>query len=111
MVLVNQAVELGFNLVKQSLEDSFQRHQSLYEDYIGQYTTRNMSSLLKKGATALLALYAGGPIGAVAFATEEIFSSFNKYANALQQLNTTDYNTNFGRVRAGLVNNGRGTEN
>ena len=111
MVFLNQSFDIAKNLIVTSVEASYNRQHSLYEDYIGEQTSRNYSNVIKKASAIAVPLAMGHPVIALGVVALDVVNSYNKYVDAIQKLNTTDYNTNFGRVRAGLVDNGKGTEN
>lgn len=97
----------------------FNRYTTLSEDYKAGQRYNNIKTVVNKASglvqSTAAGFMAGGPVGAVIGATSNIVSQMINHTNTMsqyyQQLNTMDYNTEYGRIRAGLVNGGRGTEN
>ena len=110
-VFVNQVFNVAKNAVTLAVTTTTNRYNSLYEDYIGEQTSKNYATVIKKSSALILPLVTGHPVISGLVLAHDIYNSFNKYVDSIQKLNTTDYNTNFGRIRAGLVDNGKGTEN
>ena len=118
-VVVHQAVDVAKNLIVQSLNGTANRYFSMKEDYISENIyNATMSTLGKtvKIGTAIVGGYAignvaGAIIGGVGAIVSEGVSLYNKYSNYYSTLNASNMNVDFARTRAGLIDNGRGTEN
>lgn len=102
------------------------RYFTLREDYLSQRTLENVNIAVSKvqglGMAALTGASAGsfaGPVGTVAgvvvgtasWGVQELMGMRSAGSNYYQQLNGANFQTAFSQVRAGLVDNGRGTEN
>lgn len=125
-VLINQAYQQAKKAVVSAVDMSLNRYYSMKEDYLSQTNYSNIMTSINKVSSAGTAIIGGaiagaelGPYGAVAGALigsvgwgiTEAISYQQRMSNAYQSLNTNNYSTNFGQVRAGLVNGGKGTEN
>lgn len=120
----------AFNNVKNELvstvTSTLNRQITLNENYLAQ----NNLNIAKKSVSLVSGLASsvyiggkvgviGGPVGmtigaAVGAATwgmSQYISYQNRMSSYYQQLNSNNFNTEFSQVRAGLINNGRGTEN
>jgi hypothetical protein len=120
----------AFNNVKDSLVDFVQnisnRSLSLTENYLAQNNKAKTMKAVKATTSLASSIIAGvklgsigGPIG-VAIGTAVSIASWgagqflnyqNRMSNYYQQINESNFNTEFSQVRAGLINNSRGTEN
>ena len=95
-------------------------------DYLSQRTLENVNIAVSKvqglGMAALTGASAGsfaGPVGTVAgvvvgtasWGVQELMGMRSAGSNYYQQLNGANFQIAFSQVRAGLVDNGRGTEN
>ena len=97
----------------------FSRYTTLSEDYKAGQRYNNIKSVVNKASGLIQSTTAGfmigGLLGAVIGASSNILSQAINHTNVMsqyyQQLNTMDYNTEFGKIRAGLIDGGRGTEN
>ena len=118
-VFLNQAYQQAKNLAVQTVSTTVNRYFSLSEDYMLENSYRNTVATLNKGkslATTIIGgAITGGPVGAIVAGIGWVASEDLQNRAALstyyQQINESNYNTNFSRIRAGLVDNGRGTEN
>ena len=88
---------------------------------------KNFHTVISKGTSLASSIYLGvnagspiaGPWGAAAgaviaatgFAISEVSNYQQRMSNYYQNLNATNYQTEFDRTRAGLTNEGKGTEN
>jgi|GEM_PF-4776730 len=120
----------AFNNVKNELvstvTSTLNRQITLNENYLAQ----NNLNIAKKSVSLVSGLassvYAGIKIGEVGGTTgiavgvaiaattwgmSQYISYQNRMSSYYQQLNSNNFNTEFSQVRAGLINNGRGTEN
>ena len=115
------------NNVIQSASMEWNRFVDMKEDYLAQ---NNMNEIKAKlGAVksyassamtgARIGASVGGPVGAVVGAvvgvSGNVYNRFNNFRNAMagyhEQNNAMNAQTNFSRVRMGLMDGGRGTEN
>lgn len=118
-VLFNQAFDVAQSLVIQGVQTTFNRYVSLKEDYITEQKVTNTINTINKISQIVTITAAGvkigGVIGGAIAATGALISEgvslFNKYSGYYSTLNASNMNLAFNRTRAGLVNNGRGTEN
>lgn len=109
----------ALKIATQTIESSANRYFYMKEDYIGEATYRNVKSNLSRAAGNVAVIAAGAKVGsvpgaviaAVGVAANEGISIFNSYASLENQMNTLNYGMEFSRTRAGLTDNGRGTEN
>lgn len=125
-VILNQAYQHAKQMLSQTIDLSLNRYYTLTEDYLGQTNYQHIRTAYGK-VTGLASAIAGGamagsitgPGGAVVGAIISAASwGVNQYvqnkanlSNYYQDLNASNFNTEFNRTRAGLVNEGRGTEN
>lgn len=116
-----------FSVLGTSLEMGWNRYTTLQEDYLGEMRVGNVkasintvhSLIQSTGNGAMTGASVGGPLGAavgavVGFGTsayKQYMQNQQKLSNYYQQLNQTNFQTYLDSSRAGLVNNGRGTEN
>jgi hypothetical protein len=113
------AIQNTIQAIKQSVNLGMKRYFSLTEDYISENNFNNFSTAISKttglAAGVIAGATAGGPLGAVigagVWVNSEIISYRSRMSNYYSSLNATNYNTSYERTRAGLVDNGRGTEN
>lgn len=120
------AVRKVSDLVVNSVEVSMNRYFSMSENYIAETDLKNTMTVINKGrslvstvATSAMAGVALGPYGAAAGAIigaslwvgNEIINYQQRMSNYYQNLNATNYQTEFDRTRMGLTNEGKGTEN
>lgn len=118
-VLLNQAYQNTKSLVIQTASTSINRYFSLSEDYIMQNTVSNTMTTLNKvkglGQSVLLGAQIGGPVGTFfglgAWGVSEFITNQANLSSYYEGINAANYQTQYTRTRAGLVDNGRGTEN
>lgn len=125
-VIINQAFQQAKQMLVQGADYMFGRYYSLTEDYIGQTNYQNIKTAYSKVASGASSIIGGaltgasaGPAGAVIGAVIGAISwGFGEYtqnqailSNYYQDLNSANFNTQYNRTRAGLINEGRGTEN
>lgn len=125
-VVVVYALEQARKMLVQGADYMFGRYYSLTEDYIGQTNYQNIKTAYGKVTGGVSSIFGGalvgslaGPVGAVAGAVIGAFSwgvgehtqNQSILSNYYQDLNSTNLNTQYNRTRAGLINEGRGTEN
>lgn len=125
-VLLNQAFTLAKNNITQGFDSQFSRYTDLKEDYKLENTYSHIKTSVSKvqgvGASLITGAMVGatvGPVGALVGATvsltsygvSEALAYSSRMSKYNSQLNATNYGTNYNRVRAGLVDNGKGTEN
>lgn len=124
--LVGYFFTQAVNNVSKAAKSEVNRYYTLREDYLSQKTLENVNTAVSKvqglGMSALTGASAGsftGPVGTVvgavvgvaSWGVQEFIAMRNTGSNYYQQLNGMNFQTSFGQVRAGLVDNGRGTEN
>lgn len=112
--------------INKAAKSEINRYYTLREDYLSQRTIENVNVALNKvqtlGTSILNGASAGsfgGPVGAVAgvvagagfWTINELIGMRSAGSNYYQQLNSANFQTSFSQVRAGLIDNGRGTEN
>ena len=109
-----------------SAEVSLNRYFSMSENYMAETDYRNTMNVINKSksfaGSVLLGAKAGaalGPhgaaVGAIVMAASwvgnEAINYQQRMSNYYQNLNATNYQTEFDRTRLGLSNEGKGTEN
>lgn len=124
-VLINQVYQRAKQQIIQAVDFYHNRYFSLKEDYLSEQTYNNARTAISKvtsfaGAVASGAIAgstlgpagtaAGAIIGTVGYGASEYFNQIKTVQNYNQQLNTIGMETNFARMRAGLVDNNRGTD-
>ena len=129
----NDSFPFGFYIYREAKQNlsqiaktAYNRYTTLSEDYkVGdRYSviTNNVGkavSLVESAYMGAMVGSAAGPWGALAGAAigatstiiSHTISHYDKLSDYYSQLNMNDYRTEFGRVRAGLIDGGRGTEN
>lgn len=113
----------AFNNVKNELvsavTSTLNRQTTLNENYLAQNNLNVMKKSISFAASFTSAIIAGKDaagaagiaVAAVAWGANQYISYQNRMSSYYQQLNSNNFNTEFSQVRAGLINNGRGTEN
>lgn len=102
-----------------SISLSINRYFSLQEDYLAENLYSNVKTAIGKAESLYGSIKAGGLalgpagmlIGGVMWSATEALSQHQRYSNYYAQLNATNAQTEFSQKRAGLYDNGRGTEN
>lgn len=122
-VIIEQAVQLAKQGIKQTVDYGLGRYFTLTEDYLGENTYNRVKTKLNKVGGAFTSIASGaiigaklGPVGAVAgasiaalgYGVSLIFEYQNRMSGYYQQLNATNYQTEFSSQRASLYN---GTQN
>lgn len=118
-VFINQVYQQAKQAVSQTLSISINRYFNLSEDYITENSYKNTMTTISKAKGAVTSVIggamAGGVVGgivaAVGWAGSEILQNQAALSSYYQSINATSMQTEFSRTRAGLVDNGRGTEN
>ena len=125
-VIVMQTFDLAKDTLTRAVDIGITRHFSLQEDYIGENIYSNAKTTISKvsnlatsvigGATAGAQLggvgaVAGAVVGLASWGIGEAFSINERQSNYARTLNASKYGSEFAQTRAGLINNGRGTEN
>lgn len=116
---VKYAAQKGMMLAKQALQTGMDRYFSLTEDYIAQNDIKIITNVISDTKSLFSNVVVGGTmfgpagaaIGAIEWAGSKIISTVSGYSALRQEINQNNYNMQFQRVRMGLVDNGRGTEN
>ena len=124
--MVMMALGKVTDTVTNAVSLSMNRYFSMSENYMAETDYQNAMSFINKGksfigtvgASAMggTALGPGGMaigavIGAAAWVGNEFVSYQQKMSNYYQNLNATNFQTEFDRTRMGLSNEGKGTEN
>ena len=115
----HQAVQTAKRLVKQAAEASISHYVRMKEDYMLENNFNALKLVGSKGLGLYSAITAGtvvgGPvgaaIGAAGWAISETISVGTRWLDTYATINEVSYNKTFNRVRAGLIDNGKGTEN
>lgn len=118
-IWLNMVAQRALSIFTSTVESSANRYFYMKEDYLGEQIYRNVKSNISKASGAIITIAAGAKIGGgvgaaiatVGVVANESLSVFNKYATLENQMNTLNYGMEFSRTRAGLVDNGKGTEN
>lgn len=118
-IWMTMVAQKALSIATQTIESSANRYFYMKEDYLGETTYRNVKSNISKVAGSVATIVAGAKVGGgwgaavatVGVVVNEGISIFNKYASLENQMNTLNYGMEFSRTRAGLTDNGRGTEN
>ena len=125
-LILNQAYGIAKTDIMEGVGVAFQRYTTLKEDYMFNNTVNHVSTSVNKVMSAGNAVLAGamtgsvgGPVGAVigasvalaGYGVSQGFQYQARMSNFNTALNETNTNTNFNRMRAGLIDNSRGTEN
>lgn len=118
-IWLSMVAQRAKEIVISTIETDASRYFYMKEDYLGETLYRNIKNNVGKAIGAASTIAAGAKVGggvgaaiaAVGVAVNEGFSIYNKYATLENQMNTLNYGMEFSRTRAGLVDNGRGTEN
>ena len=122
---INEAEQISSSVLSAG-DFALSRTMSLQENYMGQQFVSNVEktiniarqgiSNIASGAVAGSALgpvgaVAGMAIGTVAFGVETYINYQQRMSGYYQQLNSTNFQTNFDQIKLGLINNSKGTEN
>jgi hypothetical protein len=118
-IWLNMVAQRALSLFTATVESSSHNYFYMKEDYLGEQIYRNVKSNISKVSGSIITIAAGAKIGGapgaviatVGVVANEGLSIYNKYASLENQMNTLNYGMEFSRTRAGLVDNGRGTEN
>lgn len=115
---LNSAAQKAISTLGNAMNLSINRYFSLQEDYLAENIYRNAKTTIGKVESLYGSIKAGaaisgtfGVVGAVIWGVSEGLNQFQRYSNYYAQLNATNAQTEFSQKRAGLYNNGRGTEN
>jgi len=125
-VLLNQAFSYAVKDVQTGISASLHRYTSMKEDYMLNNTINHVETTVGKVTGAGSALLSGamvgsvgGPAGAIAGATIAVvgygigqaFNYQSRMSGYNMALNESNAGINYNRTRAGLEDNGKGTEN
>lgn len=116
---IHYSISNASQVVSTAISTSQSRYFSLSENYIAENNYQNTMTAINRGKSLVSAISAGtitmGPIGGVVAGAGWIASNYfierNAESSYYQNINATSMQTQFSRVRAGLVNGGKGTEN
>ena len=122
-----KAFDLTLNLITQTASTSINKYFQLSEDYMSENVYKNTMVMVNKakslggtvisGAIAgakvggVWGAIAGGTIAAIGWGGSEYIQNQAALSSYYQSINATSMQTEFSRTRAGLVDNGRGTDN
>lgn len=124
-VLVERAFYKTIQYSKMLANVTIGRVNTLSEDYIGQTVYNNVASTINDGLSAVYMLASfstigamlggnaalGTGIGVVAAVGGKAVQVMQQYQQYYSNLNAASYNTSYSRIRAGLSDSSRGTEN
>lgn len=118
-ILMKQAYDQVKGVIGNAINSSLNRYYALSENYMLETDITNIKTGISKatsfGTTVVSGAMVGGPwgaaIAAAGWVANEAISYNNNLSSYYTQINTNNYNTQFSRTRASLVDNGRGTEN
>lgn len=128
------AIMLGYyafgnakSLISNGISLSFNRYTKMTENYLFENGVQDVKTIVGKGTSLATSIYAGAKVGTLvtpgvgtavgavigvgAYALGETLSYSGKLSGYYSTLNATNLQTEWGARRAGLYNNGRGTEN
>lgn len=113
--LIAMVADTAVNVGKMSVN----RYFSLTENYIAETTASNLSTTASKlkslgGSVAIgfaTGNIGGAIVGAISWGVKEYTNYQQRMSGYYQQINATNYQTEFDRSRMGLTNEGKGTEN
>lgn len=125
-IILNQSYQHAKQLLSQSIELTLNRAFSLTEDYINQNNYQNIRKAYSLAASFGSSLIGGAMVGGAAgpggaaigaiisvssWGANQVIQNKAALSSYYQDLNAANFNTDFSRTRAGLVNEGRGTDN
>jgi len=123
-VLVERAFYKTIQSSKRLANVTIGRINTLSEDYIGQTVYNNVASTINDGLSAVYMLASfstigtmlggaalGSGLGVVAAIGGKAVQVMQQYQQYYSNLNAASYNTSYSRIRAGLSDSSRGTEN
>lgn len=126
-IIIGKGLSTAKRLILQGVDMGLERHFSLTEDYIGETTYSNAKNIIGKvtsiGSSLVGSAMAGATIGggigaivsagitAVGIGVSEVMSINAKVSQTFRSLNASNYEMNYARLRAGLVDGSQGTEN
>lgn len=125
--ILTYSLQQAKQISTQMFSFNIDRKLSLTENYIAQNEFNNFKTTISKaksligtaGSGAVTGAQTGGAwgaalgaaLGAVAWGVGQYTENRANLSSYYQEINTTNYNSQFSRTRAGLVDGGRGTEN
>lgn len=126
-VILSQAAQHASQLIENGINYSIKRYTTLKEDYILENNLNNINftinrvkrltgSITSGALSGALTGSVGGAVAGAVIGTASTLVSFaqedsQRRSAYYQDLNATNLQTQFAQQRAGLYNNGRGTEN
>ena len=118
-VFLNQAYQQAKQMIVKTFNTSINRYFSLSEDYMSENSYNQVSTMISKGTSLGTAIVSGAIVGGVGgavvstigWAASEFIQNQASLSSYHQSLNAANYQASFSGTRAGLVDNGRGTEN
>lgn len=118
-VIANQVYQQSKQMLSQTIELSINRYYTLTEDYLGQTNYQHIRTSYSKikglaasvAGGAMFGGIAGAALGVVSWGINESIQNIANLSGYYQDLNASNFNMQFNRTRAGLIDEGRGTEN
>ena len=127
VAILSYGLQQAKQITTQAFTFNIDRKLSLTENYLAQNEYNNFKTTISKakslagtvGSGAITGAQVGGVwgavigavIGTVAWGAGQYTENRANLSSYYQEINTTNYNSQFSRTRAGLVDGGRGTEN
>lgn len=119
LAIMSYAFSSTLNKAREDINNSINRYFNLSENYIAQNYYNNVKTSIGKASSLITTLKVGGSIGGVAgmavglgmWGVGQYLQYSARMSSYYSGLNATNYGTAFGQERAGLYDNGRGTEN
>lgn len=119
LVLTSYVFNSTINKIREDTDNSISRYFNLSENYIAQNYYNNVKTSIGKATSLAAYLKTGfsiaGPVGMVTslglWGAGQYLQYSARMSSYYSGLNATNYGTAFGQERAGLYDNGRGTEN
>lgn len=127
VAILSYGLQQAKQIANQTFSFGIDRKLSLTENYLAQNEYNNFKTTISKakslagtvGSGAVAGVQVGGAwgavigavVGTVAWGAGQYTENRANLSSYYQEINTTNYNSQFSRTRAGLVDGGRGTEN
>ena len=124
VAVLSYGLQQAKQLATQAFTFNIDRKLSLTENYLAQNEYNNFKTTISKakslagtvGSGAITGVQLGGGavgavVGAGTWGVGQYIENRANLSSYYQEINTTNYNSQFSRTRAGLVDGGRGTEN
>lgn len=127
VAILGYGLQQAKQLTTQAFTFNIDRKLSLTENYLAQNEYNNFKTTISKAKSLIgttgsgivagaqtggvWGAVIGGVIGAATWGVGQYTENRANLSSYYQEINTTNYNSQFSRTRAGLVDGGRGTEN